>query len=541
MSPMIRTHTRLYNTALLALALCSGLSLFGRITAGESIPAPVAKPATTGTSQPIPPVINDEDLRRVSVAPVTKFPWIGKPPTNPPKPKPVPPPVDPNNPNAPPPADNPMAMSGDMVVKSLGPFTREERKSVPTLEVADKEVMTLTQNVEIEVIETQSVLRGEHIVIVKDLKSGDTELIEAKGKVELVSPDRTGKGEMMRFEMQKSETGEILKNGFTLIGDPTTGKKATLWLKKDPADPTQVDVIEAIRFVRDERLDTFKATGAPNAIITSPDDSQNPADPTAPKTGTPGVKPAAPGTPGAKPASPKPGDPATPKPKAPAKPPASNAPGSTPTAGGASSGGMGSLNMNGGGKVNMRCDAELSFDGATGKLKLTRNVIFIKEGLEPGEGAKIYADDALVTLDVPPPGAPPVPGNALGGEMKTLECFGRVEIKTGASTILCDTFKMDNTKQMAYFEMNNKSDTVLVYNQTTPLGGDVMIIPKTLNMNMDTREMEPGGPMKTRSFGGPPGSNRGNGPKPEDVKPLVDPKAKVNATDSKKAAPKPAP
>jgi len=60
-------------------------------------------------------------------------------------------------------------------------------------------------------------------------------------------------------------------------------------------------------------------------------------------------------------------------------------------------------------------------------------------------------------------------------------------------------------------------------------------------MNMDTREMEPGGPMKTRSFGGPPGSNRGNGPKPEDVKPLVDPKAKVNATDSKKAAPKPAP
>src|SRR5205823_2743258 len=89
------------------------------------------------------------------------------------------------------------------------------------------------------------------------------------------------------------------------------------------------------------------------------------------------------------------------------------------------SGGMGSMSMTGGGKVNMRADAELFFDGATGKLKLTRNVVFIKEGLNPGEGVKMCADDAIVTLDVPPPGQVVNPGSAFGGDMKTIECFGR--------------------------------------------------------------------------------------------------------------------
>ena len=41
--------------------------------------------------------------------------------------------------------------------------------------------------------------------------------------------------------LMRDSNGTVLKNQFILIGDPATGKKATLWLEKD--------VIEAIRFM----------------------------------------------------------------------------------------------------------------------------------------------------------------------------------------------------------------------------------------------------------------------------------------------------
>lgn len=484
------------------------------LSAGEVAPPPPL--VVADAPKPAPLKINDSELDRVVVAPAQKFPWTGKP-LPPPVAKPKP--AGANTPGTPPApgADSPMDMNGDMIIKAFGPFIREEKKSSPALELPDKEVLTLTQNVEIEMIETKSVLRGEKIIIYKDMKSGETELVEARGNVQLVSPERTGKGELMRFEMLKGPNGEVLKNQFTLIGDATSGKKATLWLRKDPADPTKTDVIEATRFVRDERLDTFKATGAPNAVITMADETDPAADKDkkgALPTGKPEITLGAP---------------------APAKPAAKPAP--KPAAG--ASGGMGSMSMTGGGKVNMRADAELAFDGPTGKLKLTRNVVFIKEGLNPGEGVKMCADDAIVTLDVPPPGQVVNPGSAFGGDMKTIECFGRVEIKSGISTILCDKMKLDQERNILYMEMTNPADSVLVFNSSQPLGGEIMIAPKTLKMNLDTRELEAGGPMKTKSFAGPPGSNRGNGPKPEDIKPLPDPKAKSSPfVDPKKPAAK---
>ncbi len=498
----------------LSVVLCASLRplRLKNLSAGEAAPPPPLT-VTADAPKPVPPKINDNELDRVVVAPAQKFPWTGKP---------LPPPavkVKPPGNNAPgtPPApgsDSPMDMSGDMIIKAFGPFIREEKKSTPALELPDKEVLTLTQNVEIEMLETKSVLRGEKIIIYKDMKTGETELVEAKGNVQLVSPERTGKGELMRFEMLKGPNGEVLKNQFTLIGDATSGKKATLWLRKDPADPTKIDVIEATRFVRDERLDTFKATGSPNAVITMADDTDPAADKKgAPPTGKPGITLGAPA-------------PEKPAPKAAPKPAAG------------ASGGMGSMSMSGGGKVNMRADAELFFDGPTGKLKLTRNVVFIKEGVNPGEGVKMCADDAIVTLDVPPPGQVVNPGSAFGGDMKTIECFGRVEIKSGISTILCDKMKLDQERNILYMEMNNPADAVLVFNSDQPLGGSIMIAPKTLKMNLDTRELEAGGPMKTKSFAGPPGSYRGNGPKPEDIKPLVDPKAKSSPfVDPKTAKP----
>ena len=456
---------------------------------------PAAAPGTGG------PKITEGELTPVKVAPADKFQWVGKPP---PVVRKVPPKPDTK---AAAPSENPVNFAGPMVFRSFGPFTREEKEEQTPEGPVKKEHLTMTKKVVIEMLDTDSVLRGENIVVVRNLKTQETELLDAKGSVEMASPTQLAKGEMLRFEMQQGPSGEMLKNQFILVGDPATGTKATLWMRKDPADPSKKDVIEATRFLRDIRLDTFQATGAPNAIITM-------EDKTPPATGPNGK----------------------PSPSAPKPPADADAAKSAPS-------GFGGLNMSGPGKVNIRCDAEIFFEGATGKMRVTRNAVLIKEGINPGEGAKISSDLAIITLDVPPPGPTPNPGGAMTGDMKKLECTGRVEIKSGTNTILCDKMTLDMETNIAIMEMDPKSatDTVNVYDYSHPGGldgGDVMLVPKTMKVHLNDNEMEPGGPMKRRTFAGPPPSNRGNGPKPEDVKPLPDPKAgKSITTESKPKTP----
>ncbi|HLX63112.1 MAG TPA: hypothetical protein VKX17_17715 [Planctomycetota bacterium] len=481
------------------------------LSAGEAAPPP-PKPVTTAP-EALASRIDAHDLDYVSPAPATKFPWAGKPPVAPKKPDP---PKDAANGQSSTAPDNGLTMNGEIIFRALGPFTRVEKTiETPTGPVV-KVHMNMTKNVEIEMLANGSVLRGENVVIVSDKESGDTELLDAKGDVEIVQPDQTGKGQLMRMEQQFGPNHDLIKSHSTLVGDTAKSIKATMWLRKDPNDPSKVDVIEGMRMERDEIEQKFRVTGGPNAIIT-PLDPTAPADPQ--KAGTDASQ-----------ANKTPAKPAT----AP-KPPASGSSGG--------GGGVANLNLSGPGRQNLRCDGELNFDGITGKMRLTRNVVLIKEGEAPGEGSKICSDEAIITLDVPPPSATPAAGgaaSALTGEMKLMECFGRVEIKTGTDTILCDKFTMDNVANTALMEMKNPADVVNVYNWKMPEGGDVMIVPKSLKMNMTTSEMEPGGPMKQRTFAAPPGSNRGNGPKPEDVKPLPDPKAKPTPNDpNAKASPKP--
>ncbi len=524
------------------------------LVAGEAVaPAPALSPdgkPLSDEQKRDAGKISDEDLTRVAVAPTARFPWSDKPqPVKPVTPKPADKnaPAKPAAPGAPgtaPAGDSSMDLSGDMVIKSFGPFTRELKKSRPDLDEPDKEHVTVTQNVEIEMIETDSVLRAQNVVIVRDIKSGETELLEATGGVELDSPDSAAKGDMVRFEMQKNSAGEFVKNQFTLIGDPIAKKKATLWLRPDPTDREKYNKIEATRFFRDLRLETFRATGFPNAIVLPPEDPDEtpPAD-----AKTDGSKEKSAVTLGA-PATPKPNVTLGAAPKAGDKvskstaksagsadktgKTAAAAPGdkAAPKPGGT---GMSGMSLSGAGKVNMRADAELFFDGPTGKMTLTNNVQFIKEGPTAEEGAIICADNAIVTMEVPLPGQPPPPGGAFGGDMKFLDCTGRVEIKSGTQTILCDKMKLDNERHVLYTEMNNPSDTVQVYNQNLPIGGSLILAPKTLEITLDTQDLKAGGPMKMRSFMGPPASNRGNGPKPEDIKPIPDAHAKPVTPDPK--------
>lgn len=102
--------------------------------------------------------------------------------------------------------------------------------------------------------------------------------------------------------------------------------------------------------------------------------------------------------------------------------------------------------------------------------------------------------------------------------MVMLECLGRVEVKSGARTILCDKMRVDMQKKFIYMEMKNPAETVNVYSlAATGSGGEVIMAPKTLKMNMVNQELEAGGPMKTKTFTGAAPSNRGTGPSPEEA------------------------
>ena len=444
--------------------------------AGESA-APV-KPAAKAEPQKI----SEEELERVSVRPATVFPWTGKP--LPPKPQRAQPQAAKNGT---PGAESPVDLNSDLVIKANGQFIREEKSDGPPGSPPNKEWMTMNKDVEIEMIQTQSVLRGQTVIVVRDMKTGDTEILDAKGGVQVVSPERIGRGEMVRFELQTGPDGVLIKNTFLLVGDLPKKKKATLWLVKNPAEPSKKDVIQAYRFMRDEIADTFRASGSPSAVLNM--------EPPAPLPGAaPKPAPVAPGAP---------------------KPPAQ-------------SNGLGGIDLNGGGKISMNCENEMNFDGATGKLKLTHNAVLIKESEVPGEGVKMSGDYAEITMSVPPPGQPAA-ASSFSGDMQMLECKGHVELKTGTRTILCDTMRYDLQKNLVYMNMTNPADTVNVWNQSLPDGGEVMIAPRSLVMNTATQELEAGGPMKTKSFTGPTPSNRGNGPTQEDVlkqEPPVDAKAK---------------
>ena len=97
------------------------------------------------------------------------------------------------------------------------------------------------------------------------------------------------------------------------------------------------------------------------------------------------------------------------------------------------------------------------------------------------------------------------------GSLKSLDCGGRVEIKTAAQTILCDRGVLDMFRKTFVMEMRNPKDDVRVYmNEGLAGGGGPMLLlaPKSLTVNMTTGEFKAGGPQHMESFTGPIPSNR---------------------------------
>lgn len=403
------------------------------------------------------PPVKDEELQRISRIASDVFPWVKAQQANPDKGSGAT--VAP--PKAPPVADTGMpGMSGDVIIRELGDFS-----AAPGI-TPDKQRLTLTKDVIVEQLDTKSVLRAQKFMITRDLKTGSTDLMEARGSVEMVMPGQKGKGESLNYETRFGPHGEIVKNLFTLEGNRTTGKRAYLWLGLDP-DPEKNDKIEANRFINDRRLETFHAQGSPAAVVTmQPQGAAAPGQPPRPAKST------APAKTGAKTAS----------------------TGLLPNMDALTSGGV----------VRLQCDGEMFFEGPSGRLTMTNNAIIQQEATLPNGLAqtvlKLSADESHLIMEVPPPGQSPEGSSMFSGDLKKIECIGRVEMKTVTHVVLCDRCTIDVKENSIVMEMKNPKDDVRIFIKDDAQGSRALSAKRSFSYNMTTEDMQSPFGMKTENL-----------------------------------------
>jgi hypothetical protein len=395
--------------------------------------------ATAGqpVAPPAPPTVKSEELQRAVRKPTETFPWANSGTRVTPK--------------GPTPAEGALAgmTSGDLILKSWGEFSREQKKAPgPSGTVEEKEVLTLNKDVEIEQVQSKFVLRGQKIHVSRDLKTGQTDQLEAKGNVEIFSPERCGRGELLLYETKYGPNGETLKDQYTIDGGPNG--RANLWQGDD--------WLEADKFVSDQRLGTFRLLGRPIAVVTLPSAAAAAKEPAQPKAASGGMFP--------------------------------------------------TLNLSGGGgKLRIQADGEMFYESSVGRIRLARNVTITQEA-GGQQTLKLLADEALISLLPPPPGQQPSGNSMFAGPLKSMDCSGRVELRTPGNVILFDKGNLDMQRNVFVMQMKNPKDDVRVYSQEGASGGSVFIAPKSLTVNLETQDYSAGGPMRRQSYEGSPPSSR---------------------------------
>jgi lipopolysaccharide export system protein LptA len=320
--------------------------------------------------------------------------------------------------------------SGDVTIAASGPFARtaERVRDDKTGEYADKEAFTLQKDVEILQPATGAVLRGQSIKLLRDTASGDMERLEARGHVEIVFGTRKARGEMLVYE---TKFGPPVKT-------PAGTHKETLTnivtVEGDPKvrKPATLwsgdDVIQAQRFVLDLRRDTFRALGGALIQVSLPSKSEP-----GPVASTVNKNAMFPG-----------------------------------------------LSLMSGAKVFLSSDGDFLYEGFSGRIVLKRNVQVKQEGF------LLVADELEIQLDLGSGGQSQ--GGVFAGSLRSLQCKGRIEIKTPDQIVHCDQLSYDLKSEHLRMEMNDPKTDVKIYTRNPAKPDSATSVVQVLRrIDIDTR------------------------------------------------------
>lgn len=319
---------------------------------------------------------------------------------------------------------------GDLEARWFGSFRRE---IVPILGAGNvevfKEILILEKDVSIRQAQKGFRIEGQHIRIVRDATTGQVERLEGRGSVLVRNNEMQVKGEFVTVELRYDEKNLITQNTVIVWSPPSSVHRAILWQGES--------AVGGERFIIDALNNNFQAYGGVVARFNLPESS---------------------GQKGAE------------------------ASGGAALMPGFSSGGPAA--KAGSNRLALQCDGDFEFNGGSGQLRVTRNVLIAQGTMT------IVSDKLILTLAPPAKEEPKDPKEKkdprkdpkkdekkddkkdeksdvgpFSANVKSLECRGRVEITTPTQVVHCDRLFYDMATYQVFLETDQPNDKVRVYLQ----------------------------------------------------------------------------
>lgn len=383
---------------------------------------------------------------------------------------------------------------GDTYISWSGPLSRELRRiPVPHKRDILKEVLTLHTDVVIEQPDNGLKMYGELIRLHSDAVTKQPEYIYAQDNVDIYMGDLQARGFVVTIEMASDETGKETKNLITILGNRKLRVKADVFRGGGNA-------VRADKFIIDKLTDNFDAFGGAVAVVKSDTPPPPPSDQ---------VKP--------------------------------------PEAAQGATGLVSSIKFDTGSDIFIQCDGPFSQNAQTHVVTAEGNVLIRQTGLnllsdrvkitlddtpppdpiapknpadpkDPKNAKPPAADDktkligtgsnasaprtppakpatppAKVSPTTPYPPPAPASNDFFSSGLKSLECFGMVELATDDKLIHCDTLKFDAKNESSFLEMDDVEDDVRVYIHGEDGADKVLCSRKNLLLNQATGTFTPGG------------------------------------------------
>ncbi len=81
--------------------------------------------------------------------------------------------------------------------------------------------------------------------------------------------------------------------------------------------------------------------------------------------------------------------------------------------------------------------------------------------------------------------------------LKSMECSGRVEVKTAGAVLLFDKGIFDLQRKIFAMEMKNSKEEVRVYMKESETAGIAIFAPRRMTYNMEQQKFDADGPLRT--------------------------------------------